>query len=270
MTSPLWIASLLVATALAAPMEKEGAKISYAYAVDVIASTSTSTFNCYQQQNYRTAFVQVYQPTNGGSVNPNGPANIQNAISAGLGVEAFVLPQPVSSKQGSQQLDEAYSYVTSNGVNLRSIWLQVTSPINWPSSTSSNINFILSFLNRAQQRNLGVGIYTSAYDWQQITQGWTGWNAITSGVNLWYWHVTAAGPAGQTSQDFTDFANFGGFFNPLVKQFAQNINICSTYVNLDMYKTGNKIVADAAATFEKSNSTDNRPTIGLLMSSWKQ
>jgi hypothetical protein len=37
-----------------------------------------------------------------------------------------------------------------------------------------------------QQRNLGVGIFTNAYDWQQITQGWTGWNVITSGVNLWF------------------------------------------------------------------------------------
>ncbi len=37
-----------------------------------------------------------------------------------------------------------------------------------------------------QQRNLGVGIYTNAYDWQQITQGWTGWNMINSGVNLWF------------------------------------------------------------------------------------
>jgi hypothetical protein len=80
MTSLLWIASLLVATALAAPLEKDDAKISYAYAVDVAAPTSTSTFNCYRQQNYRTAFVQIYQPANGGSVNPNGPANVQNAV----------------------------------------------------------------------------------------------------------------------------------------------------------------------------------------------
>jgi len=82
--------------------------------------------------------------------------------------------------------------------------------------------------------------------------------------------VTAAGPSGQTSQDFNDFANFGGFYNPLVKQFGQNIQLCSTYINLDVYKTGNKITADAAATLEKTNPADNRPTAGLLMSSWKQ
>jgi hypothetical protein len=81
MTSSLWIASLLVATALAAPLEKADAKFSYAYAVDVAAATNTQIFNCYRQQNYMTAFVQVYQPANGGSVNLNGPANVQNAIS---------------------------------------------------------------------------------------------------------------------------------------------------------------------------------------------
>ena len=84
MISSLWIVSLLVATALAAPLEKDDGKISYAYAVDVAAPTSTSTFNCYRQQNFRTAFVQIYQPANGGSVNPNGPANVQNAISGML------------------------------------------------------------------------------------------------------------------------------------------------------------------------------------------
>ena len=67
-----------------------------------------------------------------------------------MGAEVFVLPQPIGSKQGYQQLDEAYNYITSNGVNVRSIWLQVTSPINWSPTTQNNINFILSFLQRTQ------------------------------------------------------------------------------------------------------------------------
>jgi len=255
----LLLLALFVGASVAVPVEK----ITYANAVDVSAATSTSTFSCYKQSNYMTAFIRVYQPANGGSVDPNGPANVQNAISGGLGVEVFVVPQPVGSKTGAQQLDEAYTYLTNFGVNVRSMWIQVTTPINWPSNSQNNANFVNSFLTRGQQRNLGVGIYTNAYDWQQITQNWNGWTVIPGGVNLWYWNVNAPGAAGQTANNFNDFTSFSGFTSPIVKQFGQNINVCGTTVNLDVYKTGNRN-ADIA-----SKATKEHPIVGLLMESVK-
>jgi hypothetical protein len=256
----LLLLSLVVGVSVAVPVEK----ITYANAVDVSAATSTTTFACYKSSNQiMTAFVRVYQPANGGSVDPNGPANVQNAISAGLGAEVFVTPQPVGSKTGAQQLDEAYTYLTNFGVNIRSIWIQVTTPINWPSNAQNNANFINSFLTRAQQRNIGIGIYTNAYDWQQITQNWNGWTVIQGGVNLWYWNVNAQGSAGQTPPNFNDFSSFSGFTSPMVKQFGQNINVCSTTVNIDVYKTGN-MNADIA-----TKATKEHPIVGLLMESVK-
>uniref|UniRef100_A0A914WJ44 Lysozyme n=1 Tax=Plectus sambesii TaxID=2011161 RepID=A0A914WJ44_9BILA len=261
----LLAASLLVSATLAAPLDQnESTKITYGYAVDVAAATSTATFNCYGQQNYRVAFVQIYQPINDGMPNPNGPTNIQNAVNAGLGVEVFVTPSLTGGKQGYEQLDEAYNYVTSRGVNVKSIWLQVTSPINWPSNQQNNANFIYSFLARAQQRNLGVGIYTNAYDWMQITSGWTGWSQIPGGVRLWYWHVTTTGPAGQTDPTFNDFTPFSGFYDPLVKQYAQYIYICSTNVNINVYKVSNKQAPEAKEI------ADGKPVVGLLMGSDRQ
>jgi hypothetical protein len=83
-----------------------------------------------------------------------------------------------------------------------------------------------------------------------------------------YWHVNAQGSAGQTQPNFNDFTSFSGFTSPVVKQFGQNINLCSTTVNINVYSSS-KSNADAAATFEKSNSADNKLTVGLLMSSLK-
>jgi len=253
--------ALVVGASLAAPIEEDGSeKITYGYAVDLYAATSTSTFSCYERGNFKTAFIRVYKPDNGGTVDPNGPTNVQNANSAGMGVEVFMVPQPSGSKQGYVQLDEAYNYVTSHGVNLKSIWIKVTSPINWPSNQQNNANFIYSMLTRAQARGLKVGIYTNAYDWAQITNGWTGWTSIAGGVNLWYWHVTASGSAGQTAQNFGDFSSFGGWNNPAVKQYGQNVNVCQTTVNLNVYNAGSKKV-DA---IQKIN--DDEPiVVGLLM-----
>uniref|UniRef100_A0A914WGM6 Lysozyme n=1 Tax=Plectus sambesii TaxID=2011161 RepID=A0A914WGM6_9BILA len=258
----LFLLALVVGVSLAAPIEDDGSvKASFGLAIDTNIATSTGTFSCYRSSyNVLTAFIRIYKPDNGGSVDPNGATNVQNANNAGLGVEVYITPSPTSSKQGYQQLDEAYNYVTSHGVNVKSVWLQVTSPINWGSNTQNNANFIYSFLARAQQRNLGVGIYTNSYDWAQITNGWTGWTSVAGGVNLWYWHVTATGPSGQTSQNFNDFASFGGWNNPVVKQYGQSINMCGNMVNADVYVTGSK------KSERVQKVTDDEPiVVGLLM-----
>lgn len=72
---------MLVSAVLAAPAkEGESSKIVYASAVDITALTSSSIFSCFRNQNFRTAFVQIYQPSGGGMPNYYGPSNVQNAF----------------------------------------------------------------------------------------------------------------------------------------------------------------------------------------------
>jgi len=189
-----------------------------------------NTFNCYKSNNVQTSFVRVY---NRGQVDANGPSNVRNAFNVNMGIEIYMTPQTQGGQQCAQQLDDTYNYLTNNGVTVRSIWLQVTQPITWPNSPQSNQNFISSCMQRAASRGLNFGVFTNNYDWQQITGGWFPSNP---NLNLWYWNYGGSGSIGQSAPNFNDFTPFAGFNNPLVKQYGQSMNLCSTTINYDVYK----------------------------------
>ncbi|KAK6055516.1 hypothetical protein COOONC_06980 [Cooperia oncophora] len=155
--------------------------VSLAYALDLSAPVSVSGFTCFRQNLYNVVFIRGYAPTGSGTVDTYACANIQNANSAGLGTEVYMTPQPNSAKGGAQQFDEMYNNLRNSNINVRSVWIQVTSPINWFASTTTNINFLNSILSRASQYGLTIGIYTNFYDWSQITGGATINNAM-----LWW------------------------------------------------------------------------------------
>jgi len=232
----------------------------WSYALDMAPSSTLTVaqFQCFRQGGYATVFLRAYMPTGNGQVDPNGARNVLNANSAGLGVEIFVTPQASGSKTGAQQFDETYSAMTGAGVNLRSVWLQVTSPANWPQNTATNQNFILSFVNRAKTRSLTVGIYSNFYDWQQITANWNTLQNSAGQVNLWYWNVNGGGVSGETSADFSDYRAFGGWSQPSLKQFGQVETVCSITVNRDVYITGTKK--------QETHLKTDKPTIGGLFS----
>jgi hypothetical protein len=73
-----------------------------------------------------------------------------NDYSAGLGVEVYATPNPSGSKTAAQQCDEAIDCMNTNAITVRAIWLQVTSPINWPLNLQANQQFISSFIQRAR------------------------------------------------------------------------------------------------------------------------
>ena len=159
-------------------------------------------------------------------------------ISAGIGTEIYMTPQPLGTKTAATQIDELYTSLTNAGITIRSIWIQVTSPVNWSSSSTTNVNFISALISRAQFRGLTVGIYTSVYDWNQITNNWTG-----AGQNLllWYWNVYGSGVNGESPANFGDFRAFGPFTSPTVKQFGQVESVCTLTVNRDVYLSGSKM-----------------------------
>ncbi|PIC46736.1 hypothetical protein B9Z55_006331 [Caenorhabditis nigoni] len=213
---------------------------SYAFAVDLSVPASQSTLQCIKQAGYAAAFIRAYNPAGQGSFDTNACSTIQNAYYAGLGTEIYMTPQPASSKQGYQQLDEVYQGLTQAGITIRSVWIQVTSPTNWPASATNNVNFINSIISRARQYGMTVGIYTSYYDWNQITNGWT---SIGNDVLLWYWNVLGGGVNGETPANFADFRAFGCWTAPSVKQFAQVEQVCQITVNRDVYAAGSMLKA---------------------------
>ncbi|VDO81398.1 unnamed protein product [Heligmosomoides polygyrus] len=244
--------STLVLCCLASPVVQQTQQhaaselATVAYALDLAVPVTTSTFQCMRQNLYNVAFIRAYSPSGQGQIDAYACANIQNANAAGLGTEVYMTPQPNSAKTGAQQFDEMYSNLRNSNINVRSVWVQVTSPVNWFSTSSSNVNFLNSILSRAGQYGLTVGIYTSVYDWNQITGG-----ATVSNAMLWYWNVYGSGPSNETPPNFSDFRAFGGWTSPSVKQFGQVESVCGTTVNRDVYLVSSASAA-GMAKYEKS------------------
>nr|CDJ84784.1 Protein LYS-2 [Haemonchus contortus] len=231
---------------------------SFAYALDLSSPVTVTGFSCMRASLYSVVFIRGYSPAGSGTVDPYACANIQNANKAGLGTEVFMTPQPNSAKTGAQQFDEMYNNLRNSNINVRAVWIQVTSPINWSLVTINNVNFLNSILSRARQYGITVGIYTNYYDWSQITNG-----AMVSNVMLWYWNVYGGGPQNETPADFSDFRQFGGWTVPSVKQFAQVESVCGVTVNRNVYTTSS--AAKGMATMAKSEKPDEITVGGLLL-----
>ncbi|KAK0395490.1 hypothetical protein QR680_001303 [Steinernema hermaphroditum] len=259
----------VVAFALAAPVEQnvvsedESQELAaFNYAADLFDAASTNAFSCLRQSGYATAFLRVYKPDGSGQVDQNGITNVRNAYNANMGVEVYHTPAPQANKPGGNQFDETYTALRNAGINVRTIWLQVTSPVNWGSNQQFNINFISQFLSRAKNYNVNIGIYTNWYDWSQITGSWSGWTSSQL-VSLWYWNAYGVGPQAESPADFQDFRSFGGWTQASVKQFGLQSNVCGVNFNRNVYPSGT-YAANKARSVAVVASTGNEITVGNL------
>ncbi|RCN34233.1 hypothetical protein ANCCAN_19922, partial [Ancylostoma caninum] len=176
------------------------------------------------------AQLSAYSTAGQGQFDWHAPISIQNANAAGLKTEVYMRPQPRSTKTGAQQFDEMYGGLRNANINIKTIWIQVTSPTNWYSNTSYNLNFINGILTRASQYNLYIGIYTSGYDWNIITAGGEAEN-----IMLWYWYYYGDGPNNESPANFNDYIPFGGWATPSAKQFGHAESVCGVTANRDIY-----------------------------------
>ncbi|KAL6733588.1 hypothetical protein Aduo_004222 [Ancylostoma duodenale] len=223
----------LLATALAKAVILEEvltAPSGYVYALDLAVPVSFSAFSCMKTSGYSTVFVRGYDPTGNGRFDTNSVNNIRNANKAGLGSEVYMTPQPHSNKNGATQFRELYEGLRNGKIQVRTVWLQVTSPVNWGPNSQANINFLNDIVSMAKYYGVKIGFYTNVYDWTQITKG-----ANVDGGMLWYWNVNGAGPRGETPANFNDFRAFAKFTKATVKQFAQVESVCGVTVNRDVY-----------------------------------
>ncbi|CAI4230837.1 unnamed protein product [Auanema sp. JU1783] len=241
--------SAVLALALASPVIQEIAPVKsvdaglLAYAVDLSQPATKSQFTCLQNNGYSVAFIRGYSPVSNGAFDKNACNNIFNAYNAGMGTEVYMTPAPLSSKSGTTQFNEMYTGLVNQGINIRAVWIQVTSPVNWSSNYNTNLNVIASIRSAAFAKGIRVGFYSSAYDWSQITNNYTGY--ATSGDSLWYWNVNGGGLSGETAPNFSDYYYFGGWAAPSVKQYAQVESVCSITVNRDVYSTSNSNLQQA-------------------------
>jgi hypothetical protein len=59
---------------------------------------------------------------------------------------------------------------------------------------------------------------------------------------------------------------FSGFFNPIVKQYAQSMSLCGTSINYDVYKISNHIKSSQSDTeIIDRTANNNKIVVGQLM-----
>uniref|UniRef100_A0A0K0EZ60 Glycoside hydrolase family 25 n=1 Tax=Strongyloides venezuelensis TaxID=75913 RepID=A0A0K0EZ60_STRVS len=213
---------------------------SYAYATDVMGSFSISQFSCIKSSGYSAIFTQIYSAVNGGLVDTTGSQNVINAYQAGLGTEVYMNPAPQSTKQSYRQFEEAYNQLKSANINVRTIWLKVTNPVLWYQNPTYNINFIQGMITRARNYGVTLGIFTSWYDWYQITASTTTFQQYN--LPLWYWDVYGFGPSAEGAANFIDFRSFASWTSASAKEYGLNETLCSAVISKIVYaKSGSSL-----------------------------
>jgi len=190
--------------------------------VDVSSLVSLSDFGCLHSNEYTFAVMRCFRST--GSVDPNCAATVKNAWDAGMAhVDVYIFPC-YSCGNGGRQVNTTVDYLKTNGVKYGMIWFDIEGPgTYWGSSTAQNAAFFADMEKAAKENGVTLGIYTSASQWNPIMGSYTGGSAYP----LWYAHY-------DNSKSFSDFAAFGGWTKPNIKQYGTG-TLCGAGVDYNWY-----------------------------------
>ncbi|CAD5230244.1 unnamed protein product [Bursaphelenchus xylophilus] len=230
--------AVLLATAVhAIPLNATFGAAPAAFGVDSASLLSDTQAGCLARSRFTAGFFRL---SNVGVADGIGVRNAYTANNAGLKFEMYVTPTLALS--AATQVETAFVYAQKSNIRLNRVWLQVTNPLDWNKDRPSNVRFINDFVTAAIRFNAKVGFYTNWYDYEQIT----GNSRAISKADLWHWHVLGAGPAGQSSKDFSDFRTFGPFSDwPVVKQYGIAVAPCDYRANVNVFAAGGGATSDA-------------------------
>jgi len=108
------------------------------------------------------------------------------------------------------------------------VWIDVetnpSSGCSWSGhDAASNCQFLTDVANKIKSSGKDVGIYASATMWQSIMGSKTACHGVSS-HELWYAHYDGK-PA------FSDFAEFGGWTKPTMKQYQGDVTMCGAGID---------------------------------------
>jgi hypothetical protein len=114
------------------------------------------------------------------------------------------------------------SYWTANHVDVKRLWLDIEGTQYWMGQ-AANQQFYRELVDACNGFQLVTGVYTSASQWNAIFGA-----SFSYGANLplWYPHYDG-NPA------FSDFAAFGGWHTPTIKQFSDQGSKCGVSYDIN-------------------------------------
>jgi hypothetical protein len=194
--------------------------------VDVSQLFPTSTYQCMKSNGYTFAIIRGY--CSYGGPDHNAVQNLNNARAAGLITDIYMFP--CRGKSAQAQVDEMFSSVNPGLWGM--VWIDVeTNPstgCSWSGhDAASNCQFLTDIINGIKAKGKNPAIYASRYMWQTIFGSFTACPSVAS-QQLWYAHYDG-------SASFSDFASFGGWSKPNIKQFQGDTTLCGAGVDKNFY-----------------------------------
>jgi len=193
--------------------------------VDVSQLFQTSTYQCMKSNGYSFVIIRGY--CSYGGVDANVVHNLANAKAAGLITDIYMFP--CRGKSGTAQVDQMMAAIAGNTYGM--VWVDVetnpSSGCGWTSDHNANCAFLTEIINHIKSKGKTPGIYATRYMWQTIFGSFTACGGVAS-QQLWYAHY-------DNSPSFSDFAAFGGWTKPHIKQFQGDVTLCGAGVDKNYY-----------------------------------
>jgi len=174
-------------------------------------------------KNYGITFGIIRGYLSLGRPDANVVGTVNNAWNGGMSyVDVYMFPCPTCGNPAGQ-VDSMLSNL--GGTRYGMIWLDIEGSQYWYANQGSNQAFFQGLVNQLRARGVHFGIYTSASQWNPIMgSGYTGGSAY----DLWYAHYDG-------SPNFSDFAPFGGWRKPAIKQYSGDNSLCGCGVDRNWY-----------------------------------
>ena len=99
------------------------------------------------------------------------------------------------------------------------LWLDIEG--RWNRNIDINIQFIEELIQQINSLGIKFGIYTSKYQWISIMNNITKFSFDSP---LWYTYY-------DNDKSFDDFRAFGGWRQPLIKQFIGDVKECGVVLD---------------------------------------
>ena len=194
--------------------------------VDVSQPFSTSTYQCMKNNGVSFSIIRGY--CSYGGVDSHAVAGLQAARAAGLITDVYIFP--CRGKSATAQVNEMFGAISSSLFGM--VWIDVeanpSSGCSWNGhDPNSNCAFLTETINAIKAHGKVPGIYSSMYMWQTIFGSRNGCPSAAS-QQLWYAHY-------DNNPSFGDFASFGGWTKPSIKQYVGDTTLCGAGIDYDYY-----------------------------------
>ena len=194
--------------------------------VDVSQPYSTATYQC--MKNNGVSFVIIRGYCSYGGVDSHAVAGLQAAKAAGLITDIYMFP--CRSKSATAQVNEMVAAISGSLYGM--VWIDVetnpSSGCSWSGhDAASNCAFITETINAIKAHGKVPGIYASVSMWESILGSRNACGGVAS-QQLWYAHY-------DNNPSFSDFASFGGWSKPAIKQYVGDTTLCGAGIDYNYY-----------------------------------